>query len=275
MIIVNTQGRFGNQLFQYASGYYSSKKQSTFFFVDIYHSDHFKLHHYFKLRLFELYINKWLSFIFIKILKFQNRINKLYQIGHEPIEEVLKKNSKNCYQKGFFQSELYFKCAKSEIISLFQVKPSLQKQFYDKYFDLISIKPTLVVHVRGGDYFDFKPNGYSIMLPFSYFEFCFNKIEDIEKYQIIWVSDSIEYIKAHFGNKDNYFYSNENDIFDFQFLINADKLIISNSSFAWWGAYLNKKNAEVFAPKNWFNFRDEQENPVGISSLSWNWIDVN
>ena len=29
--------------------------------------------------------------------------------------------------------------------------------------------------------------------------------------------------------------------------------IIANSSFSWWGAYLNNKNDKKFAPKKWFS----------------------
>jgi hypothetical protein len=59
-------------------------------------------------------------------------------------------------------------------------------------------------------------------------------------------------------------------------MINADKLIISNSSFAWWGTYLNKKNAEVFAPRYWLGFKIRKEYPVGIfNSLNWNLVEVN
>ena len=51
---------------------------------------------------------------------------------------------------------------------------------------------------------------------------------------------------------------------DFQLLLHADKLIISNSSFAWWGAYLNKNKTEVFVPQYWLGFKVDKEIPADI-----------
>lgn len=53
---------------------------------------------------------------------------------------------------------------------------------------------------------------------------------------------------------------------DFTLLMRAKKLIISNSSFAWWGAFLNPNSPEVLAPKYWSNH--------GGATEEWSTADV-
>ena len=62
-------------------------------------------------------------------------------------------------------------------------------------------------------------------------------------------------------------YVHESEIVDFQLLMNADICVISNSTFAWWGAYLNRKvHKMVMAPKYFLGFHDGKEFPNGIYS---------
>ena len=52
------------------------------------------------------------------------------------------------------------------------------------------------------------------------------------------------------------------------FLTKFKKIIIPNSSFSWWGAWLNKNNPYIIAPKYWFNYNDNNGiyNPPNIKT---------
>ena len=51
--------------------------------------------------------------------------------------------------------------------------------------------------------------------------------------------------------------------------------IISNSTFSWWGVFLNKKdNLLVYAPKYWLGYTNKKEYPNGIMCNKWKWINV-
>jgi hypothetical protein len=50
--------------------------------------------------------------------------------------------------------------------------------------------------------------------------------------------------------------------------------IISNSSFAWWGAYFCGRTAPVIAPRYWFGWAKKQWLPEGIEESGFQFIDV-
>ena len=47
--------------------------------------------------------------------------------------------------------------------------------------------------------------------------------------------------------------NNENELEDLYSLSQCDGIIMSNSSFAWWGTYLGKNKYKVVSPSIWFN----------------------
>ena len=49
------------------------------------------------------------------------------------------------------------------------------------------------------------------------------------------------------------FFTGKSSFVDLSIMSKCDHNIISNSSYSWWGAYLNKnKNKKIIAPSNWF-----------------------
>ena len=71
------------------------------------------------------------------------------------------------------------------------------------------------------------------------------------------VSDDIDWCKKNVSPINNniiYFVENNLDDYELLYLMSlCDNNIISNSSFSWWGSYLNSNERKiVIAPKNWF-----------------------
>jgi len=101
-------------------------------------------------------------------------------------------------------------------------------------------------------------------LPESFYLNALKQIPDLQDYVIILVTDDAQNAAHKLPALNNKIIISDTEIMDLQLLMNADKLIVSNSSFAWWGAYLNKKNAAVFAPEYWLGFKVGRELPNAV-----------
>jgi hypothetical protein len=63
----------------------------------------------------------------------------------------------------------------------------------------------------------------------------------------------MEWVNKNF-NSENFIMSEfNNEIDDFTLMTMCNNVIISNSSFSWWGSYLNRNNnKKVITPNRWF-----------------------
>lgn len=167
-----------------------------------------------------------------KNLKTTNIPNGIRKINF-PFHYVNWDIPKDCVIEGFFQSEKYFINSRKKILKMFDLKPKT---------NMVSI------HVRRGDYLK-NPN-YHTLLGEKYYDEAMSHFEN-EKFLIF--SDDIDWCRSIFtGNKFD-FYEGSNDLEEMLTMASCKHNIISNSSFSWWGAWLNKNESKrVLAPINWF-----------------------
>jgi hypothetical protein len=172
--------------------------------------------------------------------------------------------------KGFYQTDWYLKNTPGTLP--IKVKASFKNEFNKLYGNLFSQNKTIVVHIRRTDYLKYGKR--DISLPLEYFQERLHALGDISAYKVIFVSDDIYHVKSYFKEKENYIFSKNNEIVDFQIIMHADIAIISNSSFAWWASYLSEKNNTVYAPKNWLGFRIGKEHPKRVMTDRFLWCEV-
>lgn len=280
MIIVNIQGGLGNQLFQYAFGYTNAKILKTFFLVD--NSRPFILSKYFKVsRWHSLYINenKYIQKLLrktIRIIKTRCYID--FTDCNLSKDELCIVNK--AYYDGYFQSIGFFEQMQEQIQRKFRIRSKYINTFQNQYGLEFKQNKTLVIHIRRTDYsiqgIGKNLGNDDVSLPISYYKKCLSQIDYLANYKIIFVGDDMEFAKANFSYLHNVSFEQNELIVDFQLLMNADIAIISNSTFAWWAAFLNPKvNKHVFAPKYFLGFHINKEFPVGISyKLPYEWINV-
>ena len=141
---------------------------------------------------------------------------------------------KNMMLIGYFGSEKYFAHHREEIIRLF-------KSPMPRLHNCSSL------HVRRGDYLKFTNVFYC--LDAEYYQKALRHIDS----DIIYVlSDDIEWCKNNL-NDDRLFYpKGQSDWEDLLLMAVCDHNIIANSTFSWWGSYLNENPDKiVIAPKKW------------------------
>ena len=170
---------------------------------------------------------------------------------------------------GYFQSSKNFYGFGDTLSELFQPTNEFIEKIY-RDFPEIKKENTISIHIRRGDYLSI-----GAILPTidkSYIDECLNKIGNYD--QIFIFSDDVNWVKENLIYENSTIVDSLEDYEDLWFISLCKINIISNSSFSWWGAFLNKnKNKKVFAPSIWFGPSGEK-NYSDIYEDYWNVIDT-
>jgi len=260
-ITVRMRGGMGNQMFQYAAARSLALSENAEVEIDcrdlIKKGDRNFALNYFSLMSHVKIIDKGTPFNWPE--RFFKKISKqLYsepEYHFNPKFNLLKAPN---YLEGYFQSEKYFLKYRKQILSDFSINSSSLKFVDHSIKNLLPPTTTVSLHVRRGDYIT--PKNLKI-----------HGVLDIDYYQ-----NAIELIKSKFGNHiticvftDDIRWVEENlqlpqpariiskftnnMIQDIFLMSQCNHHIIANSSFSWWGAWLNSSAEKtVIAPQKWF-----------------------
>lgn len=238
MITCKLQGGIGNQMFQIATTYSLALKnndKAVFNFNDCYTPNQ------------GFSASKYKNSLFKNIEEITNYDGFLHHYNEPKFSFNKIPYINNLILEGYYQTSLYFKEHKKEIIDLFFINPVDINYIKERYND-IDFNNTVSVHVRRGDYLKFPD--FHIGCTLDYYKEAINYFNNKN---FIFVSDDIEWCKENFKGENYYFSDLNNEILDLTLMTICEHNIIANSSFSWWGAYLNKnENKKVIAPKTWF-----------------------
>ena len=242
---IGYSGRLGNQMFQYAA----AKAQSLRLNVDCYLPDHTAIK---QDGCFDYTNNKWIQYkldlydcfnITAPLLN-QTETN-VYTESNFSYENLILKVSDNTAIEGYFQSYKYFDDYKDEIYKEFTFKDEILnkcKAEVSKYTNPVAI------HIRRGDQVA-HPNMWNVSL--EYIQAALEQFSDNE-YTFLIFSDDIEWCKQVFP--DGVVFIQGNQFEDMCLMSLCHHNVICNSTFSWWGAFLNKNiNKKVIAPTKWFS----------------------
>lgn len=292
MIVIKLMGGLGNQMFQYAIGRSLSLKLKkklfldTTFLKDKSHKENFTYRNY-ELSNFSIE-NNFLTLDDFLIKR--SRINYFYSFFNcsKAYKVIIEKNfnynksikSLNCnaYLIGYWQSEKYFNNIRDILLSDFKLKVPMLGNNLLITNEIINSN-SISIHIRRGDYVSNQhTNEIHGLCSLDYF---YKSVQymDSKFYNPIYFifSDDIEWVMKNF-NTENIKYkfidTNKNHHhLDLILMSYCKHNIISNSSFSWWGAWLNSNvNKIVIAPKIWF--ANKKMNNLISDLIPNNWISL-
>jgi len=271
MVIVKLWGGLGNQLFQYAFGQYLSSRLNTDVKYDIQTTnniDHFTQREFgFPLLNIDIMVASAVeinSMRLTKIRLFGRLERKISQIvpfifRHYFVEPVNSKSpdtirfKDNCYYDGYWQSYKYLSYNENRLhneIRLLSITPAI----YDK---LNSIRSTfsISIHVRRGDYITVKANADIFhTCSLAYYQQAIEYIRTrYVSAQFFVFSDDLNWVKENLEGNQLVLMEGNVPAVDLFLMSNCKHNIIANSSFSWWGGWLNQNIEKiVICPRDWY-----------------------
>ncbi len=288
MIIVKLIGGLGNQMFQYAAGRSIAGRLGTVLKLDIENFDKegVTIRNY-GLKIFRIQENiaSFKDIAKTKIppkgfLKYFPRAVKLLELltGRSHIIEtkkriVLNKITDNSYLEGNWNSEKYFSGIGSILRKefTFKARPDDKNRAILKQIQRCN---SVSIHVRRGDYVtNSKVNKLYHICSLNYYLKATKIINKFAIKPVFFVfSDDPAWVKSNFSGIKPVFFVNHNtgekSYEDMRLMSACQHNIIANSSFSWWGAWLNHNPSKiVIAPKKWF--KDDSKNVDDLVPLAW------
>lgn len=285
MIIVRISGGLGNQMFQYAIGKAMAVKNQDCLKLDT--SFYTKPTHLnYELNLFnideavategeckELRGSEGLFF------KMSKKINLLWP--RPPAYEKEKQCTVfdaeiynlqgDIYLDGFWQNEKYFSNIREQLRNEFVPKSEISANA-KKYIPGMVKADSVCLHVRRGDYVsDPHANRVHGVCSLEYYKKAIQYISDKVQNPIFYIfSDDIAWCQENFSFLDSKVFVNDTEsaIDDLMLMTHCKHSIIANSSFSWWGAWLNSnQNSIVISPINWV-----KHNPNNLKWVPDMWL---
>lgn len=279
MITTNIYGGLGNQMFQYASGKSISIKNNTELSIDKNLFKNYKVHDFLLDKLNVQYVisnnfnlrNTLISNNYTRA--FLSKLNrfKIFQFSLLFEREQFSYNKnidsmKYNYMFGYWQSVDYFKNIRKELLIDFSLKEKLDT-VNERLIEKILISNSVSLHVRRGDYLKTKAatNGHGLC-SLEYYNDAIKYIsERVSSPHFYVFSDDINWVKKSLKSPfpitfiNNNFKNPEKDLI---LIKNCKHNITANSSFSWWGAWLNENSDKiVIMPSKWMN---NMQTPNGL-----------
>ncbi|MFA6537843.1 MAG: alpha-1,2-fucosyltransferase [Negativicutes bacterium] len=292
LIIIKLQGGLGNQLFQYAAaktlalklgvqlkldittalGEYASEQANT---VRIYELGKFVIDDEFatdaEICRFRLSPMKIAEFNILarakrKILKIIERLSftgnaKYYLEPTFSFDKQFWLLNDDTYLEGYFQSYKYFENIAALLRGEFMIKQQSHTAIKLHSGEGIPCE-SVSVHVRRGDYVtNEETNTYHGVCSLKYYQAAMKLIAGRVENPLFYVfSDDLEWCKANLVTEYRIEFVDwcQSPQEELLLMCQCRHNIIANSSFSWWGAWLNVNPEKiVIAPKKWFNVKKD------------------
>ncbi len=280
MIVTKLSGGLGNQMFQYAAGYSFAKRNRVDLALDLsgYYQQSNDTVRQYGLAVFNISASvaeesKVKGFLSVTNLSYLDRVINKFKLNPRLIRETevfvfhqLKKiNPKvDYYLEGYWQNEKYFNEERQGLLKEFSLL-SDDSETLQALQKTVTACQSVAIHIRRGDYLDsmYRPQEDSkcIFFGLDYYRQAVLEIKKRFK-QPLWLifSDDTAWVKANIKDLgltalDELIFVDDHNLKDYEELLLMSQChyqIIANSTFSWWGAWLNQHEDKfVIGPKKW------------------------
>ena len=283
MVIVKIVGGLGNQMFCYA--YAKSLEQKGHEVkIDISAFETYKLHGGYQLDKYNIDLDSsikdendkfYKNTFFYKVLRrfgmdFSRRIKEKSLLFDKKLLEI----DDNSYLDGYFQCEKYFKDIREIILKQFTINQDISNYTKEIKNKIQNSKNSCSLHIRRGDFVNSTNINIHGACDIEYYKKAMKYLEEkVENINYFIFSDDIEWVKENLAIQNAiYIDSKEKRIphEDIYLMSLCKNNIIANSSFSWWGAWLNQNEKKmVIAPKRWFADDKLESQSKDIVCESW------
>ena len=251
------QGGIGNQLFTYTTAYMFAKANQADLVLDLeqYENGYFRSYQLNRLNIRYDRVLKRLPMPVNYMYRYKKYILKDRWIKEDnayTYQDIYSLNwDKRCYLEGYHCSEKYFRYHE-DIHELFKLKSSEDRKKLLAFTEKVAGKNTVAVHIRRGDYV----SGGCALNP-DYYHTAIRHMKQLHlECTYVFFSDDIDYVNKQFdftANDDFVFakdlYDVQDDLVELFCIAACDHQIIANSTYSWWGAWLNQnEDKTVIAP---------------------------
>ena len=287
MIVARIEGGLGNQLFQYAFGMQLAAQHQAELVLDLSSYSNRPAHGYLldslsigarelsideRKRVPGRYQNGKRSIL----SAFSFRGNDFRRVRERPFGFAEKYMSapNDCYLVGYWQSEQFFRDVTSSVRTQFQPSAMLSTETL-RIRERMLNSSSIAIHLRRGDYITTKPMA-ARNLSVGYYKECIAlQMERRPNSEVYVFSNDIAWCRKNLNlGCPIHFVEHTNSATAFEdlwLMTAAESLVIANSTFSWWGAYLaERQDRTVYAPKSWFhpNTLDDQY----LNCLDWHLV---
>ncbi|MFO1062740.1 MAG: alpha-1,2-fucosyltransferase [Pirellulales bacterium] len=167
---------------------------------------------------------------------------------------------KNSYLVGYWQSEKFFRDVASQVRTAFQPRTA-PSDTTRRLIDEMSAGPSIALHVRRGDYVS-DPSARaiyrSLSIPYYYRPAVFDWLNRHSRVKAFVFTNDHKWCRERLALPCPVHYVDHTDVRtaweDMWMMTSAARVVIANSTFSWWGAWLNHRpDKSVIAPTHWFH----------------------
>ena len=272
MIVSVILGGLGNQLFQYATARSQAKRLGCDLYLEkrLYHLPKYKIHPF---ALDNFHIDFKSPSLCRYINLFGLNIFREKSMAYDPNINFVKNNT---ILVGYWHSEKYFDSIRQELIQEFKGNYIFENKISATLHQTMRQEESVSIHIRRSDYLSKKNSSIFEPISLSYY---YSALELIKKQhpniKLFVFSDDNQWVMDNFKTDLPTTFVTHNDVSrgydDLMLMSNCKHNITANSTFSWWGAWLNDNPAKlVVTPSKWVK-EDKYVEPDLIPN---NWIKV-